>query len=94
MDRNEFLTKLTAVANLTTGKNGRGTVIESGPVVASFKPCPGPCGDCGLVVERPPRRVYAYKGRNRTARCLECKMVQNEPGEAFDSWYVFTKPKE
>ena len=94
MDANEFLKKLAEVANLGKGKNGRGTVVESGPVIESLKTRPGPCADCGIITQRPPGRVYAYKGRNRTARCLECKMVQNKPNGPFDSWYVFTKPKE
>jgi hypothetical protein len=94
MDRNEFLKKLSELVNLGLGKNKRGTILDDGPVVESLKPAPGPCGDCGRITERPPRRVYSYKGRCRTGRCLHCKMVQNEPGGAFDSWYVFTKPKE
>jgi hypothetical protein len=94
MDRDEFLKKLSELVNLGLGKNKRGTIIESGPVVASLKPAPGACGDCGRITERPPGRVYSYKGRRRTARCLECRMIQNEPGGAFDSYYVFTKPKE
>ena len=93
VDQDKFLEKLTAVAILGTCTNGRGTVMESGPVIGSLRPRPGPCADCGLVTERPPTRVYSYKGRRRTGRCLECKMVQNEPDGAFDSWYVYTKPK-
>ena len=94
VDRDEFLTKLTEVAILGPVTNGRGTIVESGAVIQSLRPTPAPCGDCGLVVERPPGRVYSYKGRRRTGRCLECRMVQNEPGGAFDSWYVSTRPKE
>ncbi|CAB4137634.1 hypothetical protein UFOVP327_42 [uncultured Caudovirales phage] len=94
MDHDKFLKKLSELVNLGLGKNKRGTIIESGPVVASLKPSPGPCADCGLVTERPPTRVYSYKGRRRTGRCLECRMIQNEPGGAFDAWYVHTRPKE
>jgi hypothetical protein len=94
MDRNEFLKKLSELVNLGETKNGRGTVVESGPVVASLKPAPCACGDCGRITERPPGRVYSYKGQRRIARCLECRMVQNVPGGPFDSYYVFTRPKE
>jgi hypothetical protein len=94
MDRDEFLKKLTAVAILAPGTDGRGSIVESGPVIESLKTTPGPCADCGLVTERPPARVYSYKGRNRTGRCLECRMLQNVPGGPFDSWYVRTRPKE
>lgn len=94
MDQNDFLKKLTAVAVLGSGLDGRGAMVHSGPVIEHLKPAPAPCGDCGLITDRPPTRVYSYKGRCRTGRCSECRMVQNQPGGAFDSYYVFTKPKE